>query len=108
MTSTWWQRDRTDRCHCDVCLRGGFSFGQIDPSKAVCRRDREPSMAMHRDRGDPDGLRQETRLTKATCSAGASDMAEFILGLFADILFEIHASLRRISRRKKAPEPEFG
>jgi hypothetical protein len=35
-------------------------------------------------------------------------MAEFIVGLFTDILFDIHASLRRISRRKKAPEPEFG
>jgi hypothetical protein len=33
-------------------------------------------------------------------------MAEFILGLLADIRFEIHASLRRISRRKRAPEPE--
>jgi hypothetical protein len=35
-------------------------------------------------------------------------MAEFILGPLADIRFEIHASLRRVSRRKKAPEPEFG
>jgi hypothetical protein len=35
-------------------------------------------------------------------------MAEFIVGPLADILFEIRASLRRISRRKKVLEPEFG
>jgi hypothetical protein len=101
MTSTLWTRKEIalHRCHRDVCLRGGFSFGQIDPSEAVCQRDSEPSMAMLRDRGDPDGLHQE-----AQSRSTGNDMAEFILGLFADILFEIYASLRRMSRRKKAPE----
>jgi hypothetical protein len=31
-------------------------------------------------------------------------MADFILGLFTDILFEIYVRLRRTSRRKKLPE----
>jgi hypothetical protein len=33
-------------------------------------------------------------------------MADFILGLFAEILFEIYLRLRRLARRKKAAERE--
>jgi hypothetical protein len=33
-------------------------------------------------------------------------MADFILGLFTEILFEIYLRLRRLARRKKAAERE--